>query len=126
MIELLRALFNSPEAERNAEAWATRFAAHTGIGCIIWLSLVGIIGPVAASALCVIGYASFEMLQWRGGWRMALDGVLDFVAFAFAVCGLYAAWYQQNLAASASGLSAIIVAAAGIHWRNRPKKGNQP
>lgn len=117
MIRLLRALFASPEAERDPAAWATRFAAHLGLGCIAWLVLAGIIGPGWASGLLAGGYSAWEALQWPGGRRMAWDGALDCVAVWLALTGLWAVAHGQGAAALGCGLAALAVVWAGVRVR---------
>lgn len=117
MIRLLRALFAAPEAEADAAAWATRFAAHLGLGAILWLVLAGAIGPGWASGLLAGGYSAWEALQWPGGRRMAWDGALDCVAVWLALTGLWAVAHGQGMAATGCGLAALAVIAAGVERR---------
>lgn len=117
---LLRALHASPAAERDPEAWATRFMAHTGLGCVLWLVLVGLVGSGWASAIAAAGYAGWEAWQWPGGARMAFDGLLDWVAFASALTGQWAAWHGQGGAATGCGLAALVVVWVGVWRRARP------
>ena len=119
MIALLRALFATPEAERDPEAWATRYAAHFGIGCIGWLLLVRFTGPWGAACAVAALYAAWEALQWPGGWRMAADGVLDWCAVTLGLCALTAVWMHDIPAALGFGLAAVVVALAGIEKRMR-------
>ena len=116
MIRLLRTLYATPEAERDPAAWATRFAAHLGLGAVLWLVLAGVIGPGWASGILAAGYAAFEALQWPGGRRMAWDGLLDCVAFWTALTALWAVAHGQGLAATGCGLAALAVMWAGV-WR---------
>ena len=119
MIRLLRALFASPDAERDPMEWATRFMAHLGLGCVVWLILAELAGPAGACLICGGAYAAFEAAQWQGGRRMAFDGLLDFVAFAFALTGLFAVAHQQGQAGMACGLAALAVVWAGVWRRSR-------
>lgn len=117
MIRLLRALFAAPEAERDPAAWATRFAAHLGLGAILWLVLAGAVGPGWASGLLAALYAAWEALQWPGGRRMAWDALLDCVAVWLALTGLWAVAHGQGLAATGCGLAALAVVWAGVRVR---------
>ena len=116
MIYVLRALFAAPEAERDPADWATRFAAHVGLACILWLVLVDATDPGWATGILLAGYAAWEAAQWPGGWRMAFDGLLDWVAFALALLGLRAVHHHHE--ALPFGLAALIVVMAGV-WRRR-------
>lgn len=116
MIRLLIALYGSPDAERDPEAWATRFMAHLGLGVVLWLILSGIIGPTWAAGICGVIYAAFEILQWPGGRRMAFDGIVDSVAFWTGLAGLWAVAHGQDLAASGCGLAALLIVWVGA-WR---------
>lgn len=119
MMALLRALFTTPEAERDPEAWATRFAAHFGLGCALWLVLVRFAGPWGATGGVALLYAAWEIAQWPGGWRMAADGVLDWCAVSIGVCALAYVWDRDAAAALGCGLAAAVVALAGIERRTR-------
>lgn len=118
MIRLLRALFATPEAERDPAAWATRFMAHLGLGSCLWLVLAGVTGPGWASGILGAGYAAWEIAQWPGGRRMAFDGLLDCVAVWLALTGLWAVAHGQGAAASGCGLAALAVIWAGV-WRRQ-------
>lgn len=117
MIRLLRDLFAAPEAEADAGAWATRFAAHLGLGACLWLVLVGVTSPAWATGFLGAGYATWEALQWPGGRRMAWDGALDCVAVWLALTGLWAVAHGQGLAATGCGLAALAVVWAGVRVR---------
>ena len=119
MMALLRALYASPEAERDPEAWATRFAAHFGLGCLGWLLLVRFTGPQSAAVAVCLAYLAWEALQWPGGLRMAADGVLDWCAVTLGVCALAAVWMHDAPAALGFGLATIVVALAGIERRTK-------
>lgn len=117
MIRLLRALFASPEAERDPEAWALRLAAHAGVGAALWL-LLAWAGPAWATGLVAATLGAWEAWQWQGGRRMAFDGLLDLMAGVIPAVGLYAVAHHQTAAAVGCGLAALAVVAAGV-WRRQ-------
>lgn len=116
---IVAALFATPEAERDPEAWVTRFAAHLGLGAVVWLLLVRWVGPWSAATVVSLAYLAWEGLQWRGGWRMMADAALDWVAVAMGVCALTFVWQQDANAALACGVSTVAVAVAGVLRRSR-------
>lgn len=116
MIRLLRALFASPEAERDPEAWALRLAAHAGVGAALWL-LLAWTGPAWATGLVAAALGAWEAVQWQGGRRMAFDGLLDWLGGVIPAVALYAVWHHQTAAAVGCGIAMLIVMAAGVEKR---------
>lgn len=116
MIGLLRALFASPEAERDPEAWALRLAAHAGLGAALWL-LLAWTGPAWATGLVGAALGAWEAVQWQGGRRMAFDGLLDLMAGVIPAVGLYAVAHHQTAAAVGCGFALVAVMAAGVGKR---------
>ena len=134
MIRILLSMFRAPEAERDPEAWATRLFGHVGVGVLLWLAALAILpesfqsetiphliavllsGPEGAALVVAIAYAAWEALQWRGGARMAFDGLLDWVAVIIAPCALVQVWHHQVGAAAAFVIALMAVVVAGV-WR---------
>lgn len=116
MMNLLRALFAAPDAERDPAAWATRLTAHAGVGAGLWLLLAGM-GPAWATGLVAAALGAWEAVQWQGGRRMAFDGLLDFMAGVIPAVGLYAVWHHQTAAAVGCGFALLAVLAAGVRKR---------
>lgn len=116
MIRLLRNLFATPEAERAPAEWALRFMGHFGLAAIFFPALLPAIGPDWSAVVVCTVYAFWEVLQWRGGWRMVMDGVLDWVAVALSVGGLWSLWHQSAGWALGFAVAAFCVIVSGV-WR---------
>lgn len=116
MIRLIRALFATPEAERDPAAWATRYAAHVGVGAALWLIVQVWADPFPATAAVAALMAAWEVAQWRGGARMAWDGLLDWCGVTLAAAALWAVADGQIGWAAFSGAAVVATLAAGV-WR---------
>lgn len=139
LCRLLRRLWETPGAEVDPDAWATRFAAHMGLSAgvmiallaaasvaadaVLWLGWAlavplpgGLHGMAVLAALAVsmLGYAAWEWSQWRRarGWLLAWDCVLDWCAWAAMAFAIAA----EGATAAAYMLTALVICAAGV-WR---------
>lgn len=117
MWKLLKELFNTPSAEREPEPWATRAAAHFGVGTVLCLIMVPLLGPWGAVAIISAAYALWELCQWPGGLRMAWDGILDWVAVVLGAVAAGNITGATPWAGAAIAVCAVIVALAGIWAR---------
>lgn len=119
MIGLLRDMFLTPEAQRDAYGWAAVLLAHTALGALL-TAVLGLarIGMIQAAALAVAAYG----LLWEGGQILlagaaARDSLVDAAAFTFGAALLAAAWARAGgpLAAAIAGLLGAL--AAGVKPR---------
>lgn len=106
MIPLIRSLFASPEAERDPTAWATRYAAHVGVGAALWSATAWALGPWAVALVAALAVV-WEAAQWQGGKPALWDGVLDATGMIFG-----ALMFVPSV-----GLAAAVVLAAGVKAR---------
>ena len=117
MIALIRALFANPEAEDDPAAWATRYAAHVGVGAALWLIVQVWASPFPATAAVAALMAAWEVAQWRGGARMAWDGLLDWCGVTLAAAALWAVADGQTGMAAFSGAAVVVILVVGVKAR---------
>lgn len=114
MIRLLRRLWETPAAEVDPEAWATRFAAHMGLSAGVMIALLALLPAAPALAVSLLGYAAWEWSQWQRarGRLLAWDCVLDWCAWAVMALAVAA----EGATAAAYMLVALVICAVGV-WR---------
>lgn len=121
MIDLIRAMFATPEAQPDAYAWAAVLLAHAMIGAVLTACLGLALGPARAAPLVALAY----LVGWEGGQLLfagagLTDSLIDAAAVASGAALLQAAWSHGRwlLAGAAAGLAAML--AIGIdHRRGR-------
>lgn len=124
MLQVLKDLFKSPEAERDPADWLSRYMAHDGAAAFLWLAVLSFTRePESAALAVVVVYAAWEAMQWRGGVRMALDGLLDWCAFTTRACALVQVWHQEAGAALAFTALSLAIMVAGV-WRRTKRRPN--
>lgn len=111
MIRLLRKLFETPGAETDPADWATRFCAHQGLAALLALLVLAVTHPADAVGGLLLGYALWELAQWRRGrgWLLWWDCVLDWCAWSAMV--LAVAWWPVP-----GALASAVILSVGI-WR---------
>lgn len=114
MIRLLRALFATPEAERDPAAWATRLFAHIGVGLIGWAFFLPALGPWGAVLSVSILYTIWEAGQWPGSPRMLWDALLDWSVVILSLLLVASAWERNGTATALSGAAILIICAVGV------------
>jgi len=122
LYRVLRRLWETPGAEIDPEAWATRFAAHMGLSAAVTTALLALLPAAQALAVSLAGYAAWELSQWRRarGWLLWWDCVADWTAWV--VMALAALRLGQGDAASAAVLVlvAVLICAAGV-WKRHDR-----
>lgn len=118
LYHLLCRLWESPAAEADPEAWATRFAAHMGLSAGVMIALLALLPVAPALAVSLLGYAAWEWSQWRRarGWLLAWDCVLDWCAWATVAFAIWHLYRGDAATAAALMLVALVICAAGV-WR---------
>lgn len=118
MIDLLREMFLTPEAQRDAYGWAAVLLAHAALGTLLTAGLgLTQLGMTRAAALAAAAYA----LLWEGGQLLSgaapRDSLVDAAAFTFGAALMAAAWGRSAgpLAATIAGLLGAL--AAGVRKR---------
>ena len=114
LYRLLRRLWESPAAEVDPDAWATRFAAHMGLSAGAMIAMLALLPAAPALAVSLLGYAAWEWSQWRRarGWLLAWDCVLDWCAWAVMAFAIS----SDGATAAAYMLVALVICGAGV-WR---------
>lgn len=114
LCRLLRRLWETPGAEVDPEAWATRFAAHMGLSAGVMIALLALLPVAPALAVSLLVYAAWELSQWRRarGWLLWWDCVLDWTAWAAMALAIAA----EGATAAAYMLAALAICGAGV-WR---------
>lgn len=112
MLELIKSLFDTPEAESDPAAWATRFVAHFGLGVAITTILALLLPLSYALGLSMVGYTVWEAAQYRvappaaRSKALRWDGVLDLAAWS---CGAFVV----GMLAQGAILNAVMFVGAG-------------
>lgn len=121
MIRLLHYLLRTPGAERDPEAWATRYFAHQGLAAACALILLAIWPIAVAAGVLLAGYALWEAVQYRTARTrsraLLADCVLDWVAWTCMVASVCWAVQEAPLAAAACMTASATTLLTGIHRR---------
>lgn len=114
LYRVLRRMWETPGAEVDPDAWATRFAAHMGLAAGVMIALLALLPVVPALAVTLLGYAAWEWSQWQRarGWLLAWDCVLDWCAWAAMALAIAA----DGAMAAAYMLVALVICGVGV-WR---------
>lgn len=118
LYRVLRGLWETPGAEVDPEAWATRFAAHMGLSAGATIALLALLPDWMALTASLTGHAAMEWSQWRRarGWLLAWDCVLDWCAWATVAFATWHLYRGDAPTAAALMLAALVICAAGV-WR---------
>lgn len=118
LYRVLLGLWETPAAEVDPEAWATRFAAHMGLSAGVTIALLALLPDWMALTASLTGYAAMEWSQWRlaRGWLLAADCVLDWCAWATVAFATWHLYRGDAATAAALMLVALVICAAGV-WR---------
>lgn len=112
MIQLIKSLFASPEAETDPSAWATRFVAHFGLGVAATTILALLLPLTYALGLSMIAYTLWEAAQYHHAppaartTALRWDGLLDLAAWS---CGAFVV----GMLAQGAILNAVMFVGAG-------------
>ena len=109
MIDIIREMMQTPEAQADPHHWAATLLAHA------WLGLAAALVLPAWAVLLV--YAAWEGIQWRRYGADVRDCVLDWCAVALGVS--VAVSLSLGHDAIAAGLGVVGVAAAGMWVRRK-------
>lgn len=131
MIRIVRDLIKNPGAEKDPEAWLTRFMAHMAVGgllfaacMVIFFGVLGRTDPRAAAVGAGLVYAGVEAAEFalakrRRSWALAFDCLLDWCAVATMAGMFWAAWTNWPLLMLAFMSVALVIAEAGVVYRMR-------
>ena len=109
MMDLIREMMQTPEAQSDPHHWAATLLAHA------WLGLAAAL--VLPWSLVVTGYAAWEAVQWRRYGAGLADCLLDWCAVAMGVAVAVLLLAGHDVAAAALG--AVLVAGIGMWVRRR-------
>lgn len=118
MIELLREMLATPEAQADAYTWAAVLMGHWAIGAALTVLLMAVLArPLACATVVSLAYGILwegaQLLAGGGAW----DGVLDWTAVTLGALTTAAVWqHRRRLAAGAVG-AIVTVLAAGVRRR---------
>lgn len=118
LYRVLRRMWETPGAEVEPDAWATRFAAHMGLSAGVMIALLALLPAALALAVSLLGYAAWEWSQWRRarGWLLWWDCVADWCAWAVMALAMLHLIRGDAPTAAALMLAALVICAAGV-WR---------
>lgn len=112
MIDLIRNMFSTPEAQADAYTWAAVLLAHAMIGAGLTALLTALIGRAWRAAVMV---SALYGLIWEGGQlRLSGGGVwdsaLDWVAVSCGAILCAAIWlHRRGIAAAVAGTLLLIL-----------------
>ena len=114
MLDLIREMLATPEAQADAYTWAAVLMGHWAIGAALTVLLMALLArPRACAALVSAGYG----LAWEGAQLLAggnaWDGVLDWTAVTLGAITVAAVWqHRRRLAAGVVGAAAAVLTAS--------------
>lgn len=121
MTRLLCYLLQTGGAERDPEAWATRYFAHQGLAATLTLILLAVWHHTVVAAVLLTGYAFWEAVQYRAAAlrsRVLLaDCSLDWVAWTCMVAAICWAVHGAQHAAAACMVASAIIVITGMQRR---------
>lgn len=121
MIELLRAMFATPEAQADAYTWAAVLMGHWALGAALSVLVIAVWArsPWSRATMLSIAYAA----GWEGGqlWGAAIedqltlallwDSVVDWIAVTLGALTIAAVWqHRSRLAVAAIGAISMVLA----------------
>lgn len=127
MIDLLRAMFATPEAQSDPYAWAAVLMGHWAIGAGL-TALVIALSPFPARRAAIAVSLAY-LIGWEGGQLLAAalhgsvtraliwDGLLDWTAVTLGAITAAAVWQHRRRVVAAAVAATIIILTAGTARR---------
>lgn len=113
MIDLIRSMFSTPEAQADAYTWAAVLLAHAMIGAMLTAILAALNGDRGWRAAAIV--STLYGLIWEGGQLLLSgseiwDSVLDWVAVSCGATLCAAIWlHRRGIAAAVAGALLLIL-----------------
>ena len=106
MIDLIRSMFSTPEAQADAYTWAAVLLAHAMIGAMLTAILAALNGDRGWRAAAIV--STLYGLIWEGGQLLLSgseiwDSVLDWVAVSCGAALCAAIWLHRRGIAVSTG-----------------------
>ena len=120
MIDLIRDMFATPEAQADAYSWAAVLLAHAAIGGMLCGALIALSGK--GSWRIAVAISALYGIAWEGGQYLAAggriaDGLLDWTAVSLGALCAVALWRRQRRIIGASVAAVLAIVAAGTGKR---------
>lgn len=126
MIDLIREMWATPDAQVDAYSWAAAMAGHWAIGAALGILLIGAgFRPWRAAGIISACYAiGWEIGQLasaalRGILTTGLvwDSMLDAVAVSLGTVAAASLWLHRRVIAAATVAAAVVILTAGVSRR---------
>lgn len=120
MIELLREMFATPEAQLDPYVWGAALLGHFSIGIFLTAIIGWICGAWRGALIVALAY----LVIWEGG-QMVLagsglaDSLLDATAVACGAAVAAGAWRNRGVVVGLAMLILAIIGSAGVTRRSR-------
>ena len=118
MIDLLRQMFATPEAQADPYTWAAALLGHWAIGAALVVVLLIIARPAIAAAAVSLAYG----VLWEGGQLLFAgaapwDSALDWTAVTLGATTAAATWQHRRRLAAAAIAAVVVILTAGVGKR---------
>lgn len=129
MIDLLRAMFSTPEAQPDPYVWAAALMGHWAVGAALTALVMAIWqrGAWASAAMLSVAY----LVGWEGGqlvgaaWDLSVaittpllwDCVLDWIAVTLGAVTAAAIWQHRRRIIGVTVAATVIILTAGLGRR---------
>ena len=120
MIDLIRSMFSTPEAQADAYTWAAVLLAHAMIGAMLTAILAALNGDRGWRAAAIV--STLYGLIWEGGQLLLSgseiwDSVLDWVAVSCGAALCAAIWLHRRCVAAAVAGALLLILSIGAGKR---------